>query len=180
MVVETALTAVLRTYRRSNRPPGTGYRPDGSIRTFSASTLRERRAVPISYRIDQERRLVLTRAWGVLTDDDIINHKERLARDPEFDPVIPQLTDARDIEQFAVTIAGVHAMIAHDAAHASRRAGHRLALVVGTDEVFGMARMYELMGERSDNSVAVFRTIADAETWLATGWVPPEPPSRTE
>jgi hypothetical protein len=30
-----------------------------------------------------------------------------------------------------------------------------------------MARMYELMGESQNGSVGVFRTIAEAEAWLA-------------
>ncbi len=120
--------------------------------------------MPISYDIDLNRRLVLTRAWGVLTDAEILEHKSRLTRDPAFCPTMGQLSDVRDIERLAVTTEGVKAMVAHDQDHADRRVGHRLAFVVATDEAFGMARMYS---QRSGSElVSVFRTLVDAEEWL--------------
>ena len=52
---------------------------------------------------------------------------------------------------------------------APRRAGGKTALVVPTDLGFGLARMYESMAELKDHPVGhgVFRTVADAQTWLA-------------
>jgi hypothetical protein len=123
--------------------------------------------VPIAYRIDPEGRRILTHAWGVLTDADILAHKTRLLQDAEFDPGMPQLSDISAIERLEVTSAGVRAMVEHDAANAHRRAGHRMALVVPKSEAFGMARMYELVSGRVDNSVGVFRTREEAEAWLA-------------
>lgn len=125
--------------------------------------------MPISYRIDSKRQLILTRAWGVLTDAELLAHKERLLHDAAFDPRMPQLSDVREIERLDVTAAGVRAMVAHDAANSERRNGHRMALVVPMDEAFGMARMYELMGQGQDGGVGVFRTLAEAEAWLAAG-----------
>ncbi len=57
-------------------------------------------------------------------------------------------------------------MVAHDAANLERIAGHRMALVVGTDEVFGVARMYQLRGETLPNTVGVFRCPIKARDWL--------------
>jgi len=124
-------------------------------------------AMPISYRIDPDRALVLAEAWGVLTDHDILAHKTNLANDPTFAPTMAQLTDVRRIERLDVTAAGVRAMVAHDAAHAERRAGHRLALVVPSDSAFGMARMYQLMGGQDEGGVGVFRTMEEAREWLS-------------
>jgi hypothetical protein len=125
--------------------------------------------MPIAYRIDPERRVILTHAWGVLTDAELLAHKERLLHDAAFDPHMPELSDVREIERLDVTAAGVRAMVAHDAAHSTRGSGHRMALVVPTDEAFGMARMYELMGPGENGSVGVFRTLAEGEAWLAAG-----------
>jgi hypothetical protein len=120
--------------------------------------------MPISYKIDLDRRLVYTRSWGVLTDADILAHKEQLALDPKFCPTMGQLSDVREIERLAVTTEGVKAMVAHDQAHADRRSGHRVAFVVSTDEAFGMARMYS---QRSNpDLVSVFRSLTDAVEWL--------------
>jgi len=125
--------------------------------------------MPIAYRIDPERQLVLTHAWGVLTDADVLAHKGKLLRDAAFDPRMPELSDIRTIERLDVTAAGVRAMVAHDSVHAPRSPGRRLALVVPMDEAYGMARMYELMSQREDSRVGVFRTFAEAEAWLGAG-----------
>ena len=125
--------------------------------------------MPLTYRIDAARRLVLTHATGVLTDADLLAHKERLVHDPAFDPGMSQLSDIRNIERLDVTAAGVQAMVDHDNSNAPRRHGHRMALVVPADEAFGMARMYQLMHHNEEENIGVFRTISEAEAWLARG-----------
>jgi len=124
--------------------------------------------MPIAYRIDNKRRLVLTRGWGVLTDADVLAHKKQLAKDPLFDPTMPELSDVRSVERLDVTTAGVKAMVAYDVTNADRVAGHRMALVVASDEVFGMARMYGTRREPLGPGVGVFRDIDEAERWLTT------------
>ena len=70
--------------------------------------------MPITYTIDRARKLILTRAWGVLSDDDLLQHKARLAGDPLATPDLRELSDVRDITQLAVTPKGVRALISHD------------------------------------------------------------------
>ena len=96
--------------------------------------------MPISYRIDPSRKLVLTTATGVLTDDDLIRHKQRLVADPAFQPGMRQLSDVRGVTDLQVTPLGVRLMVAADEGHAAALAGHRLAIVVSKDLAFGMAR----------------------------------------
>lgn len=122
--------------------------------------------MPMSYRVDPERRIVLTRAWGVLTDQDVLSHKASLLSDPAVQPGMVQLSDVRDIERLDVTPAGVRAMVRHDSVNAGRLPGHRLALVANADLVFGMARMYQQTGGHDDRGVGVFRTMEEAEAWL--------------
>lgn len=121
--------------------------------------------MPISYTIDAARKIILTTAWGTLTDADLLEHKEKLNRDPAFTPQMRQLSDIRAIDRLEVTTTGVAAMVAHDSRHPQQRDGHRLAMVVPDDEVFGMARMYQMMGG-SDRPVRVFRNMTEAEEWL--------------
>ena len=129
--------------------------------------------MPIAYTIDRERGLVRTRCWGVLTDAELLEHKRQLAGDPHFSPAMPQLSDVREVEQLAVTTDGVRMMVAHDTANAERLDGHRMALVVASDEVFGMARMYSQRSPNGPHGVGVFRSMTEAEAWLASGHRPP-------
>jgi len=42
--------------------------------------------MPTFYKIDKERRLVMTTASGVTTMDDALAHQKRLLHDPDFAP----------------------------------------------------------------------------------------------
>jgi hypothetical protein len=123
----------------------------------------------MSYSIDTTRQLVLTRAWGVLTDADLLEHKAQLANDSGFSASMAELSDVRGVERLAVTTEGVKLMVAHDVASSDRMAGHRLALVVSSDESFGMARMYSQRSDGGPQDVGVFRSMTEAEAWLAAG-----------
>ena len=120
--------------------------------------------MPISYRIDAGRRLVVTTAHGVLTDEDILTLKRRLTDDPEFQTNMCELSDVRSITDLQVTPAGIQKMVALDSI--SPPTGYRLAIVVGENVVFGMARMYQSLTERSLPHVNVFRDYDAATRWL--------------
>lgn len=123
--------------------------------------------MPISYRIDTEKRMVLTKASGTLTDEDVLALKARLTRDPDFVPGMRELSDCRGIERLAVTSAGVRAMVQQDQQQARAGGPHKLALVLSRDVAFGMARMYQSLAESNEqNHVGVFRDIDEARAWL--------------
>ncbi len=122
--------------------------------------------MPISYRIDRERKLVLTTATGVLTDDELLDHKQALIGDPEFEPGMRELSDVRTIERLAVTPAGVRKMVALDQEHLDRLGDYRLAIVAPADASFGTARMYQMLTEANVQNIGVFRDMAEAEQWL--------------
>jgi hypothetical protein len=64
--------------------------------------------MPGSYLIDLAHRLVFSRGWGVLTDDDIASHAETLRKDPRFDQGFQQIADFRDLSEIRLTAAGIH------------------------------------------------------------------------
>lgn len=124
--------------------------------------------MPAAYRIDRERSLVLSRAWGTLTDDDIRRHYDRLRTDPGFHPDMRQLVDLRE-----VTAVEVNARYIRESAQRSPfRTGVRRAYVATSGVAFGIARMLEAYTDPGGGEVEVFQDIAVAEGWLAA---PPEP-----
>lgn len=122
--------------------------------------------MPITYHIDCQHKLVRTHAVGVLTDEDILGHKRKLAEDPQFTAGMRELSDVRGVTDLQITSAGVRAMVNADASQASRLHDYRLAIVAGQEVVFGMARMYELLAEPHVPNVGVFRDYLDAARWL--------------
>ena len=122
--------------------------------------------MPISYRIDPARSLVLTTVTGVVTDNDVLAHKRALASDPEYHPSMKELSDVRGVTDLEVTAEGIAVMAGFDREHDDTERGHRIALVASADVVYGMARMYQMNTVEADERVGVFRTLDEATRWL--------------
>jgi hypothetical protein len=118
--------------------------------------------LPAKYVIDVERKLVISHAWGALTDDDVREHYHALSADPLFDPTYRQLVDMSGITKDLVDIGTKQ--------HASQNQiflpGVRRAWVASQDYTFGMARMYAVAAEGQGQNIGVFRARREAEEWL--------------
>jgi hypothetical protein len=120
----------------------------------------------ITYAIDSGLGVVFTKATGVLTDDELVAHKQDLLRDPAFKPGMVELSDVRGVERLEVTPEGIRRFVAQDKASADQLRGFKLAIVASKDVVYGMARMYELRTDGDPLLVNVFRDMEEARTWL--------------
>ena len=116
----------------------------------------------ISYDIDKKQRLVTSRLWEVVTNDEVDDHNRRLRTDPDFDPGYRQLIDLSGITEIRITTPKVTAA-AQDQYFTP---GTRRVFVATTDATFGMARMFALRAEASGQTVEVFRDRKQAEEWL--------------
>ena len=132
------------------------------IRTVEGLNANGEEAVPATYLIDVERKLVISRAWGAITDYDVSEHHRSLRTDPAFDPTYRQLIDMNGITEDLVGIE-TKREISGDPIFAP---GVRRAWVASPDYSFGMARMYAIAAERQGQTIGVFRTISEAEQWL--------------
>ena len=119
--------------------------------------------MPAAYEIDPQRRLVTSRWWGVTDDEELIEHYEKLRRDPAFDPTFWELVDLRDVERF--TTAGV--TIETVARLRIFAPGVRRAAIASSDVAFGIARMFASCAEAQDQLIEVFRDARGAEDWLS-------------
>jgi hypothetical protein len=117
--------------------------------------------MPADFRIDRSRHVVYSRAWGVLTDQDLSDNRDALFADPAFDPGLAQLYDFTEVTEVQVTSAVVR-QLAQTSRFAPRA---RRAIVVSSDDAFGMARMYSLLSDREEMT-QVFRDRASAMQWL--------------
>ncbi len=118
--------------------------------------------MPISYTIDHDRKLVVTRLWDAVTEDQVYEHNRLLRSDPLFDPSFKQLTDMTELGEVLVG-AG---MIKDTARDHFFLPGVPRALVAPSDVVFGMARMFAIHSESMGQQIEVFRELDAAETWL--------------
>ena len=122
----------------------------------------------LSYTIDANRRLIIVRAGGVLTEDDVTRVREQLRGDPSFDREFDQLFDAREVEDIALSKDGMSRLADTSIlAPAVRR-----AFLAATTLQYGMARMFTTLSEQRQHTTQVFRELEEAESWLARPTLP--------
>ena len=119
--------------------------------------------MPVTYTIDAARRLVLSRAHGLVTAEDFIEHGKRLGQDPAFEPGFSQLLDCSEVVRIELSTDALRGM----AQFRLFGPGSRRAVVAPRDLHYGLARMYELLRGDAPERMQVFRTLEDAQLWLA-------------
>ena len=119
--------------------------------------------MPASYRIDKERRLVLSTAWARFTFADAVAHKDKLLSDPDFDPSYSEIADFTEITEMVLSADEIRTFAEYDVfSPRSRR-----AFITLDDEEFGLARMFATLRElRGETGIAAFRTVGEALDWV--------------
>ena len=118
--------------------------------------------MPASFHIDVERRLILSSATDVVTEEDLTQHRQRLVTDPDFDSHLNQLWDFTEVTEIRMTSADVRKL----ADYRSFETGVQRAIVASTDVSFGLARMFQSMHDTAPEQLRVFRSRSEAEAWL--------------
>lgn len=118
--------------------------------------------MPCAYTIDLARSLVLSRGWGEVTDRELLAHVRALTADPGFARNFHQFIELRDVTDVQITASTIREMVKLN----PFGAGARRAVVVTSDVVFGMARMYQILRDESPDEFEIFRKLDDALRWL--------------
>jgi hypothetical protein len=119
--------------------------------------------MPASYEIDKERRLVISKGTGVITLADGLAHQKQLLADPDFDRSFSQLMDFTEVTKWELRTEDLRQLAAKNVfSSMSRR-----AFVVGSEEAFGLGRMFETFREMAgEQGIRVFRSRAEAMSWV--------------
>jgi hypothetical protein len=124
--------------------------------------------MPLSHAIDASRRLVITRASGHLTEEDMRFAQAMLHGDPGFRPSYRQLIDLRGVDSVGVSVPAM----ARIAAASAFTPGVRRAFVGTSEEQYDVARVFATLSEPHNQIVHVFRELMIAEAWLMEGRAP--------
>ncbi|MGH9741812.1 MAG: hypothetical protein ACRD51_05605 [Candidatus Acidiferrum sp.] len=119
--------------------------------------------MPAFYKIDKERKVVLSSGTGVFTKEDALSHQDRLVADPDFDSSYSQLLDFTHITRIDLTATDVqHLALRNIFSPQSRR-----AILVPTDLGFGLGRMFEILRENAgEQGIRIFRNLEEALDWV--------------
>jgi len=128
--------------------------------------LRKGGDMPITYRIDPIRNLVLLTCSGVVEDNEFPEFRERLLNDPQFNPGMKELADLRDVEWDEITKDRLLNFIEMEKFYISKLGECRIAVVTSSDLHFGFMRMFISMMSEFLGDFRIFRDMEEAEAWL--------------
>ena len=125
--------------------------------------------MPIEYKIDHERRLVLTKGLGVFTDSDVFGYQREVWSRPDVTGY-NELVDMTEVKEIALPSTGRIRQLATLAASMDPPSRpSKFAVVAPQDIAFGLGRMFasfRSQDERSTKQVGIFRTMKEALAFL--------------
>ena len=122
--------------------------------------------MPVTYQIDAENATIRTRCVGDVTLEEVIHHFHQLALDPDCPGRLGVLLDlseettipkSNELRAVACAIGKVRTRVQFGAC----------AIVAPRDALYGMLRVFEVFAENLFSETRVFRSLDEAEQWLA-------------
>ena len=122
--------------------------------------------MPADFELMPSTRTVYTRGWGSLSDADLLDHMARIAalfESGALDAEWAQICDFTGVGDLdGVTSDGIRR-----AAEGNPWPRYTVrAFVVNTDEQFGLARMYQALGDPKTGDLCITRSAADAGAFI--------------
>jgi hypothetical protein len=124
--------------------------------------------MPIRIRVDSAGRVRHAVLEGTIGDDELVDVYAGVLADPDFDPTLNDLVDARAVRRVDVTPAGLRRLA--DLVQQIDRLSlpTKIAVVAADDVAYAAARMYEALraSQHAPAEHRVFRDMAEARRWL--------------
>jgi hypothetical protein len=117
--------------------------------------------MPVSHHIDLRGGVVYSVFEGHVTNEELLDHQQRLAADPDFRPTLNHVIDTRAVEDVSVTAFGLRLLTTRS----SLGPGSRRAVIAG-DASSPFVRMFQILRSQSGADIEVFSTVEDAHRWL--------------
>jgi hypothetical protein len=121
--------------------------------------------MPVTYRIDPDLRRIVTHCSGTTTLAEVLAHFDELESDGECPVGADVLLDLTDMTS-APNVGQMRSAAARAADAARKVRFGSIAIVVASEMLFGMARVFEAFTEAHFARTAVFRSRDAAEEWL--------------
>jgi hypothetical protein len=119
--------------------------------------------MPVFYKIDKERRLVLTSGSGTLTLADANAHQQKLSKDPDFDCSFSQIADFTQFTKFDLSSDDIRQM----AEMSLFSPQSRRAFIVPNDFAYGLGRMFQILRDLAgEKGIHVCRSLEEALDWV--------------
>jgi len=121
-------------------------------------------AMPITYQLDRQNRLMVTRMSGRIEREEAFAYLDAILADPGNESC-DELIVLEEVDLDAIGADDIRALARHASA-GSRDEIFRVAVVAPRDADFGIWRMFQSLRDLGDHRMAVFRSLEEARVWL--------------
>src|SRR6476469_4041198 len=122
--------------------------------------------MPVVLKIDPHRRVVHSTFYGKLTDAELLEHRKRIASDPDFNPQFADIVDFSDVTDPAITESAIAALAANPTLFSSS-AMH--IVIAPAAVVFRLGAKFKELARSSRPNFHVVKTRAEAYKLLPGG-----------
>ena len=117
--------------------------------------------MPFSFHPDERTGILHTRAFGTITDAEMVDLLDRLSHEPSFVTGWPTISDCS-----AVTAVLISSSLIESFAKSARTRHNLAAIIAPNPVVFGLSRMYQIFSDPADKRIHVFSNAREAKAWL--------------
>ncbi|HET9952076.1 MAG TPA: hypothetical protein VFS09_09805 [Candidatus Eisenbacteria bacterium] len=118
--------------------------------------------MPINYRIDAPREIVIVVGAGILTAEEIRKEQAQMNRETDLAPHFNQLIDLKEVTELRLSVEDVRQL----SYGSPFREGSRRVIVVDRPEDYGLARVFQALTEPHGAELRVSYDLAEALRWL--------------
>jgi hypothetical protein len=123
--------------------------------------------MPVTYKIDSVEKIIRTSCTSPLTFAQVIEHFQELQRDPACSGYLDVLLDVSEADTLPES--GQLGTINLELGALRDQVQFGICAIAATrDAMFGMMRMFEALARPYFVATRVFRSLAEAESWLAS------------
>ncbi len=120
--------------------------------------------MPVVVEVDTLHRVAKRTYSGVVTCDDLLGSIHHYALIPEFDPSFDEIMDFREVTNIDVLIEDIHRCAITPVPFTAQT---KRIILAPQEAIFGLARMYQIVGDEVHPNVYVVRTMDEASRILA-------------
>lgn len=126
----------------------------------------------VSTQIDLDQRIILYEVTGEMTLDDVLGAVDTALTLPGFDPSMNSLWNLKKAH-IAITMTELPKMLSALAGLVeSRGKDYRVAILVDSNEDFGLSSIFEMNAYELPFEVQVFRNSSEARAWVTSSSQP--------
>ena len=119
--------------------------------------------MPAEYIIDKSQRMVFTKAYGDLNDQEAYAHQDKLRDDPDFDPSFSQLIDSTNVTNAeSLSLKAIYALAEKN----PFGTGSRRAFVASNRLLFVMFHVFEAITKDHPDEIVIFKDLTEARKFL--------------